>query len=168
MWTTSLIPFVLQALLIVLDEGVFHVKRGLPLWEKRGHPLDTLTVLLCLGFVLFVPFSKSNLFVYSTLALFSTVFVTKDEFVHSEYCKPTEQWLHALLFTLHPITLLIAGFIWPVAHGFEVAPWISDWLNNPEGLFLFLLGQFILMTLFFLYQIIFWNILWKNKPVLKP
>jgi len=167
MWWTSLIPFALQALAIFLDEGVFHIRRGLPIWERRGHPLDTLTVLACMAFVIWVPFSPIALVVYSCLALFSSLFVTKDEFVHKEHCSAKEQWLHAILFTLHPITLISAAFIWPVTQAAEVSPWIASWLNSPRSLSLFLYGQFSAMSLFLLYQIVFWNIIWKDKPVLK-
>lgn len=167
MWKLSLLPFALQALCMVFDEGYFHIRRGLPKWERIGHPLDTLTVLICMGFVLFVPFSKATLFLYIALAALSSIFVTKDEFVHKDHCPASENWLHALLFTLHPITLTSAGFMWPVVQNATVSPWIAKWLNNPEGLLLFLKIQFGVMTLFFFYQIIFWNIVWKDKPVLK-
>ncbi len=163
MWYTALIPFVLQALAIFFDEAVFHVRRGLPKWERIGHPLDTLTVLCCMGFVLWVPFSKAMLITYIVLAVFSTLFVTKDEFVHKEVCPASEQWLHAVLFTLHPITLTAAGFMWPVVQGVQVESWIFSWLNNPEALHLFLYGQFAAMSAFLFYQIIFWNVLWKES-----
>jgi hypothetical protein len=164
MWWLAVIPFILQALAIFFDEAVFHVKRGLPKWEQLGHPLDTLTVLLCMAFVIWVPFSKAALVVYISLAIFSSLFVTKDEFVHKEHCPASEQWLHAVLFTLHPIALASAGFIWPVFQGYPIEGWISSWLNNPAALRFFLYGQFGAMSLFFFYQIIFWNIVWKNKP----
>ena len=167
MWILSLIPFCLQALAIAIDEGYFHVRRGLPKWERIGHPIDTLSVLSCMGFVLFVPFSTTALIVYCILAAFSSFLVTKDEFVHKEHCPAAENWLHAVLFILHPITLICAGFIWPVAQGVEVTAWIANWLDSPAYLHLFLKGQFVLMSLFLLYQIVFWNFLWKNKPVLK-
>jgi hypothetical protein len=167
MWILSLLPFVLQAAAMAVDEGYFHIRRGLPQWERIGHPLDTLSVLLCMGYVLFVPFSKEMLVLYCCLAVFSSLLVTKDEFVHKEHCPAAENWLHAVLFTLHPITLISAGFMWPVAQGVEVTPWIARWLNSPEHLALFLKLQFGAMSLFFLYQIIFWNIVWKDKPVLK-
>ena len=35
----------------------------------------------------------------------------KDEFVHSELCEPAENWLHAVLFILHPICFLSAELI---------------------------------------------------------
>ncbi len=167
MWILSLIPFILQAIVIILDEGYFHIRRGLPKWERIGHPIDTLSVLICMGFVLFIPFSTKTLIIYCLLATASSILVTKDEFVHKEHCPAAENWLHALLFTLHPITLISAGFIWPVAQRIEVSPWIANILDHPEELHLFLFGQFITMTLFLVYQIVFWNFVWKNKPVLK-
>lgn len=162
LWWLSLLPFALQALAIAFDEGYFHIRRGLPKWERIGHPLDTLTVLACMGYLLFVPFSKGALFLYILLASFSSLFVTKDEFVHKEHCPASEQWLHAILFTLHPITLAMGGLIWPVTQGVDLPPWIAEWLTNKEALSLFLKMQCSLMTLFFLYQVIFWNFLWKS------
>lgn len=164
---TALLPFVLQAAAIFIDEAVFHVRRGLPQWERIGHPLDTLTVLLCIAFAIWIPFSGKALLFYTALAVFSTLFVTKDEFIHKTHCPASEQWLHALLFTLHPITLTIAGFIWPVAQGYPVAAWVTHWLDNPSALRFFLYGQLGTMSLFLAYQIFCWNILWKDKPVLK-
>jgi hypothetical protein len=167
MWWIAIIPFALQALAIFFDEAIYHVKRGLPKWEQLGHPLDTLTVLVCMAYVIWVPFSKIALIIYVFLAIFSSLFVTKDEFVHKDYCPASEQWLHAILFTLHPIALISAGFIWPVVQGVSVENWIASCLDNPPSLRLFLYGQFGAMSLFFLYQIVFWNILWKNKPAIK-
>jgi len=148
---------------MVLDEGVFHLRRGLPKWERIGHPLDTLTVLACMAFVIWVPFSKGALAIYIALAVFSSLFVTKDEFVHKELCPASEQWLHAILFTLHPITLTSAGFIWPVVQGAEVTPWISNWLNNPLFLQQFLHVQFGAMSCFLIYQLVYWNLIWKPE-----
>src|SRR5438105_13033611 len=108
MWFLGLIPFILQAIAMIFDEGYFHIRRGLPRWERIGHPVDTLSVIACMGFVLFVPFSTSTLVGYIALAAFSSILVTKDEFVHKHHCPATEQWLHALFFTLHPITLTCA------------------------------------------------------------
>lgn len=167
MWILALLPFALQALGMIFDEGYFHIRRGLPKWERIGHPIDTCSVLLCMGFILFVPFSPTALAIYIGLSIFSSILVTKDEFVHKEHCPAMENWLHACLFTLHPITLTCAGFIWPVVQGYEVTPWIARWLDNPSILHTFLQMQFITMALFTLYQIIFWNIVWKDKPVLK-
>lgn len=161
-WWTALIPFVFQAIAIGLDEGVFHIRRGLPKWERIGHPLDTLTVLFCMAYVLWVPFSSGALIGYIAAAAFSTLFVTKDEFVHKEHCPASEQWLHAVLFTLHPLTLISAAFIWPVVQNMEVSPWIAHWLTEKDALRQFLLTQFIAMSFFFVYQIVFWNLIWKE------
>lgn len=165
MWILSLIPFTLQALAMFFDEGYFHIRRGLPKWERIGHPLDTCSVLVCMGFILFVPFSTTNLIIYIALASFSSILVTKDEFVHKDHCPASENWLHAVLFTLHPITLACAGFMWPVVQGVEVTPWIANWLDNKSALHLFLKMQFSTMILFVIYQIVFWNFIWKEKAV---
>jgi hypothetical protein len=167
MWLLSILPFALQAICMIFDEGYFHIRRGLPRFERIGHPIDTLSVIFCMGFVLFIPFSSTALIFYILLTSFSSILVTKDEFVHKHHCSPSENWLHAILFTLHPITLTSAGFIWPVVQGFEVSPWIGRWLNRPDQLKFFLEIQLTIMSLFFLYQILFWNFLWKNKPVIR-
>jgi hypothetical protein len=167
MWVLGVLPFAIQALLMFFDEGYFHVRRGLPQWERIGHPLDTLSVLACMGFILFVPYTKAALTIYILLASFSCILVTKDEFVHKEHCPATENWLHAVLFTMHPITLTCAGFMWPVVQNVEVTPWIARWLDNKEMLLTFLQLQFGTMVLFLFYQIVFWNFVWKDKPVIK-
>ncbi len=133
MWILSLIPFVLQAVAIGIDEICFHRRRGLPRWERIGHPIDTFSVLLCLGYVLFVPYSKEAILPYVILAIASSLIVTKDEFVHKEHCPASEQWLHATLFLLHPITLVSAALIWPASQGIETAPWLSLLLEKKEG-----------------------------------
>src|ERR1700722_1323339 len=111
-----LLPLALQAVLMIGDEAFFHRKRRLPLWERVGHPLDTLTVLACYAWVLFVSCGPGTLKVYVGLAAFSTLFVTKDEFVHKQHCSGTEQWLHALLFVLHPVVFLVLAIAWPHLH----------------------------------------------------
>jgi len=167
MWFLALLPFFLQALCIFIDEGYFHHKRGLPKWERIGHPLDTFSVILCMGWVVFVPFSLTALKIYIALAIFSCVLVTKDEFVHKHHCPASENWLHAFLFMLHPITLAISSFIWITLHGNEVPSWLSWWLDKPVILHWFLQGQLLFMGLFLIYQILFWNFLWKEKKVVK-
>lgn len=167
MWIYALIPFSLQAIAILFDEAYFHCKRGLPKWECIGHPLDTLSLLICMGIVLFVPFTENTLKIYCAFAILSCLMVTKDEFIHKHHCPGAENWLHALLFILHPITLAVAGMIWPVMQGVEVSSWISTWLDNPEALKQFMYMQTLLISIFFLYQVIFWNFIWKNHPVIK-
>ncbi len=157
------IPFILQALVIGFDEGYFHLRRGLPRWERIGHPLDTLSVLICIAFVLVVPFSAVAVKWYAGLAIFSCIFVTKDEFVHKEHCPASEQWLHAILFTLHPIILFIVGCMWPVSQGVVAPDWIIRWFGPAEVMQLILMGQFAAMTLFSLYQVIYWNFLCQEN-----
>lgn len=137
-------PFLLQMLCMAADEFWFHRKRGLPRWERIGHPLDTLTVVVCLVWMLSVEPGTLTRGVYIALAVFSCLFVTKDEPVHRRYCSAAEQWLHAILFLLHPVVLAGAAFLW---------------LERP---FLALICG--LMVGFAVYQFIFWNIVWpRNK-----
>lgn len=141
-----LAPFLLQGGFILFDEFFFHHKRGLPAWERWGHPLDTLTVLLPIGFLLFSAPSRTNLGIFLALAAFSCLFITKDEFVHTELCGKGEQWLHANLFLLHPMVFASAGFLW----------WIGElrWVLAAEA---------ILLVVFFHYQLIYWGIF--AKPI---
>ena len=50
-----MLPIALQAMAMVVDEGWFHRRRGLPRWERLGHPLDTLTIAVCLGWLVVGP-----------------------------------------------------------------------------------------------------------------
>ncbi len=163
MWVLALLPFFLQAIFITVDEFYFHIKRGLPLWERIGHPLDTLSVIVCMAYVLLMPFNDFHLKIYIVLALISTLLVTKDEFVHKHHCSALENWLHALLFTVHPVTLIMVALIWGSGTSFT---W-SSWLHQMHSPRLFLFIQTSLMSLFFLYQIFFWNIIWRKKEVVK-
>lgn len=139
-------PFALQGAAMFFDEAYFHHKRGLGLWERVGHPLDTITVLLCFLFLYLMPYSEMNLLIYSAMAFFSSVFVTKDEFVHSKECEPAENWLHAVLFILHPICFVSAAIVW------------MNEISQP-----FLLIQSLVLFAVLLYQIIYWSFIWK-KP----
>lgn len=137
-----LIPFLVQGITIFIDEFYFHWKRGLPRWERIGHPLDTLTVIVCFAWVLWMPYSPNLVVVYALMALFSTFFVTKDEFIHAKMALPGEFWLHALLFVMHPTVLALAGFTWA-----NVFPQLGP----------VVFGQFVVMVIFFFYQVIYWN-----------
>lgn len=140
------IPFLLQGSAMFFDEVFFHRKRGLPLWERIGHPIDSLSVFICYLFIFLRPFTESNLYIYIGLCAFSCLLITKDEFIHTEKCEAREHWLHAILFVLHPITFLAAGIIW------------KDGLSSS-----FLLMQPIVIFLFMLYQIIYWRSYEFNK-----
>lgn len=161
-----LIPFILQSIVIGCDEWYFHVKRGLPLWERIGHPLDTLSLIVCLGFLLLVPFSASAVKIYLGLGAISCLMVTKDEWVHKHLCPASENWLHALLFINHPLVLLSSGLIWWRTGAEEPAQWLTNWLTDPEPLRIILLGAAVAATGFMFYQIIYWNFLWQKKESL--
>lgn len=158
-----LLPFLVQMLVINFDEFYFHVKRGLPKWERLGHPLDTLTVLSCFVFILLIPYSPFFLKVYIGLALFSCIFVTKDEFVHKDCCPASEQWLHSILFLNHPVVLTAAGLLWPIIQGDKGPAWLNGLIPYAPQLKLIFIGQTACIAVFLLYQIIYWNFIWKSK-----
>jgi hypothetical protein len=145
-----LLPAVLQMLAMSVDEFVFHRKRGLPRWERLGHPLDTLTTALCYAWLVLTPPGHSHaLGVYVALCAFSCLFITKDEFVHAQLCEPFETWLHAVLFVLHPIVFLGFGVIWR------------------SGTDLWLIELELALTLALLaHQLVYWSSLW-SRPLPK-
>jgi hypothetical protein len=104
------VPFFLQALFHFFDEFHYHRKREpLPRWELWSHPVDTFGVLLLYSVCLFAPLGTWSVSGFVFLFLLSCFSVTKDEWVHKKHCSSGEQWLHALLFVIHPVTLLFAG-----------------------------------------------------------
>jgi hypothetical protein len=146
------LPAVLQGLAMFADELVFHRKRGLPRWERLGHPLDTLTVAACYGWLVAVPASHRHAIgIYVGLCAFSCLFITKDEFVHSKLCEPLENWLHALLFVLHPIVFLGFGLIW----FWDVDAWISR-------------GALASTLALVVYQVVYWNVRFEPKAAAQP
>ncbi len=163
MYWLLFIPFFAQTAIIFCDEFFFHIRRGLPRWERIGHPLDTLSVILCFAFALLVPFSSLNLKLYIALALFSCIFVTKDEFVHKECCPASEQWLHALLFINHPVVLTTVGVFWCALHGVGFPFFLRTLLAHQEEIRFFLKIQTLFIGIFFFYQVIYWNFVWKEN-----
>ena len=156
--TYLLIPFVLQILLIGIDELYFHHKRSLPKWERIGHPLDTLTVLACLGWIVVVTPTSPAVGIYVGLCIFSSIFILKDELVHREQCESIEHWLHVVLFTLHPLVLISAGLLWPALHSTEQNfPLViySGWERQ------FFLANLTTILAFVTYQTVYWNLIWK-------
>lgn len=141
-----LLPFLLQGLAMVVDEFYFHRRRRLGTWEVFGHPLDTLTVAAAFAVLVLQPPSHGHLALYVALSAFSCLFVTKDEFVHQEHCDPREQWLHAVLFVLHPMVFLGAGLLW--WHGEGQVP---------------LRLQLALIVAFGLYQFFYWFLDWRKR-----
>ncbi|MFK8139035.1 MAG: hypothetical protein AB8E15_11795 [Bdellovibrionales bacterium] len=130
-----------QGLLMFLDEFVFHHKRGLKKWERIGHPVDTFFFVLPFIYTLFF----SNISIFIGLCALSCLIITKDEFVHSEECEANEQWLHSVLFVLHPIALF--------------GLWLA-WQNQFMDL---ILVQMLVISSFMLYQIIYWNFIVGQK-----
>lgn len=146
-----LVPFLIQTVLMIGDEFFFHLKRELPLFERIGHPIDTLSVLSLYLFVYFMPYSPLNLKIFIALCVLSCLLITKDEFIHKHYCKVEEMWIHALLFINHPILLVTLGLYWPIIE------------KSNEGIFTYLLPlQITAIGSFLLYQIIYWNFLCKK------
>lgn len=150
----------LHGLLMSIDEFYFHHKRKLPRWERIGHPVDTAFFLGCFWVVLFLPMTNSTMILFFILAILSSLIIIKDEFIHTKCCNITEQYLHALLFVFHPILLVLLFLTWP--------SFTSSYFSSFEKLQSNLLKnvvyfQFISAALFFFYQIIFWNFIYKDK-----
>jgi hypothetical protein len=157
-----IVPLLFQGLAILVDEFYFHHKRGLPRWERWGHPLDTLVSFFCLLFLLFVSFSEKSLLVYFLICLASCFFVTKDERVHTKECGAAENWLHAVLFLMHPLIFVSFGLMWYFdSYEMKLAPW---GFHLPfEAV---LKGQLVVTGAFGLYQWIYWNYLRPSKKAL--
>tara|TARA_Y100000389_G_C17069494_1_gene321282 strand:- start:64 stop:501 length:438 start_codon:yes stop_codon:yes gene_type:complete len=140
MQTIILTIWILQGVLMFCDEFIHH-QRGLGLWERVGHPIDSFFFLL--PFIYTQLFTNTNIFII--LCLFSSLLITKDEFVHSKECEAKEQWLHSVLFVLHPIAL----------YGLWYA-----WVNNLNQI---IQVQSVIIFIFILYQIIYWNFIKGNE-----
>jgi len=132
-----------QGILMFFDEFKFHHQRGLKKWERVGHPIDSLFFLI--PFLYTQYFSNINVFIF--LCVVSSLLVTKDEFVHAKECVGAEQWLHSVLFTLHPVVLF------------------GLWLAWQNGFHTIIQIQASIIFLFMLYQITYWNFIigWKNE-----
>jgi hypothetical protein len=113
MWGLAVLPFLVHGALMLVDEG-FHLRRGLPAWERWGHPLDTFAAAGCYAVALFAPRTREGLAAFAAAAALSCLCVTKDEWVHARHCSGAEHWLHACLFLLHPVLLGLAG-LWAFA-----------------------------------------------------
>lgn len=144
---------VLQGTVILVDEFICHRRRarerGLPLWERAGHPLDTLSLAACLFFPIFRAPSPGALELFAALGILSCLLITKDEAVHARECTAFEHWLHSILFLLHPVTVIGHGALWLAAE----EPLLRA---RPEGFFAAELG---LVLLFALYQAVYWGVL---------
>lgn len=151
LWHFAAAPFVIHGAAMVVDEAWFHRRRGLPRWERWGHPADTATVLLC--WVLALTLRPADLWIFVAAAVFSALFVTKDEWVHARACTGGEMWLHAFLFTMHPVLLFLAGAWLKAGGSASSAPGM--------GFFgIFLAGQAVLAAGFLVWQAVYWNGPW--------
>ncbi len=124
------------------DEFYFHRRRGLPRWEKIGHPVDSFFFLLPF---LYIVFANFNSIIFLGLCLLSCLIITKDEWVHAQKCEGAENWLHSLLFIIHPISLagLYAAYFFNLQDLIEV--------------------QTVIIAAFMLYQIVYWNFYFKEQ-----
>lgn len=143
-----LAPVVAQGACLLVDEFKFHHARGLGLWERYGHPLDTLSVLVCFLVPTLFSFGGTASWIYVALCAFSCVFVTKDEGVHTQECGAAEHRLHALLFVLHPLVFTGFGLLWAF---------------RPALVMPLAVGQVGLLVVVMAYQLLFWVILGKGR-----
>ena len=156
-WRWGAAPWWLLAGGMLVDELYFHRRRGLPRWERLGHPVDTAAVLACLAIPLLLPPAPAWRRLFAALAAGSIALVTKDEAVHLRRCGPGEARLHALLFMLHPLALLCALLAWPVWPGLLAQ-------GQAEPLRRALAAQLGLGLLFLIYQAVYWNLLCESAP----
>jgi hypothetical protein len=151
------IPLLLQALTLSVDEVYFHRQRFLPRWERRGHPIDTLSAILPVVWMQWHGWTTNAVAVVMVLGIFSTVLITKDEMEHKKYCTAGESWLHALLFILHPVVLFLFFLIWAQREHVDLG------IFQIRGNLDFILPTFIaLASAFMLYQIVAWKI-WRSR-----
>ena len=138
-----LIFFSIHSSIMLVDEFYFHRKRGLPKWERIGHPIDTIFTLICFAIIIFFPSTRTTFIIYGIFAIISSLVIIKDEAVHLKYCSKQEQYFHAILFVFHPV-LLINLFL---GEAFFPSFYIKG----------IILVQFISMVLFLIYQVLYWN-----------
>ncbi len=141
-------PAALQGAAMLVDELLFNRARGLPKWERIGHPLDTLTVVAAYAWALLHRPTHGALVGYAILAGFSCFFVTKDEPVHSRLCNAGEMWIHALQFVLHPIVFVAFALLWVRGQH----PLILDFWAAATAAW----G---------LYQVVYWNLVWRPRRI---
>jgi hypothetical protein len=157
LWTA---PALLQGVLMAIDELWYHRRRGLPRFERIGHPLDTASVLLCIAVACLLPLSIAAVWVYTGLAVLSCALVTKDEAVHAARCAPGEHWLHGVLFVLHPVVLCVVALLWTARDGHPLAAALEAWAGipapEPAMAGAFLLVQAVVVAAFGAFQIAYW------------
>ncbi len=151
-------PLVAQGLASLVGEFYFHFARGLPRWEHLGHPLDTFTVLAPILWQGFSLRSQDNLTVSIVAAAFSCLFVIKNKFAHTDVSAPAEHVNYALMFVLYPLVFAALALLWPFYHAPAGA---IVWLEQFRGLESALPIQSSILTLYMIYQAVYWNLIWK-------
>ena len=110
------ISFFTQGALISVDEFYCHRRRLLPRWELAGHPLDTFFILSFFGALMLVPkdepWARGMVLI---LGLISCLVITKDEWIHKFHSSAFENWLHSLLFLIHPVVIITFYLSWTEA-----------------------------------------------------
>jgi O-antigen/teichoic acid export membrane protein len=159
----SIIIIMTHGMIMCLDEFYFHHKRKLPKWERLGHPVDTLFFFSCFLIVLFFPMTKLTVILFFILSFISSLIIVKDEFIHAKCCCIKENYLHALLFVFHPILLIILFLSW--------SSFTNSYFSGLENFNSIIVKniiyfQFVTTVLFFIYQIVFWNFIYKEKSKL--
>jgi hypothetical protein len=121
-----------QTLLMLADELIYHRRRRLGVLESLGHPLDTAAFLAALAVPALRAPTDGGLMIYGALGLFSTLLITKDEWIHARECEPAEHWLHAVLFVLHAPLLFLVGWTWKTQPDARVLtllpPLVGGWM----------------------------------------
>lgn len=128
----------IQGMLLVYDDLVLHQRRGLPRWERIGHPIDAFCFSLPIGLAAWKG-SETSSTLYGGLSLLSCVIILKDEWIHVGRINALEATLHAALFVLHPVTLYLA---WELAKTGQTFGLLLAWMA--------LVGVVV-------FQIIHWN-----------
>jgi 2-polyprenyl-6-hydroxyphenyl methylase/3-demethylubiquinone-9 3-methyltransferase len=113
-----------QAALMFVDEGAFHRVRRLGEWESWGHVADSALFAAALAPAALLAPNLGASVVYAVLAVVSAVMVTKDEWIHTRECEAAENWVHALLFALHPCVLISIGALWARGEGVLLRRWL--------------------------------------------
>jgi hypothetical protein len=143
---TLLSMLLAQAVLMLFDEFHFHRKRGLEGFERWGHVADTMLFFAALCIPLLLVPTGFTMGLYIFFAVASSLFITKDEWIHASSCSGGEQWCHSLLFTLHGAILFAVGMIWHL----DPSAMILRLLPLPVGIWA-------------LYQFFYWNVYYEQS-----
>ena len=155
-WVLLLLPFALLGVVTSVDELYYHRKRGLPRWERLGHPLDLLAFVFCWAWMATHDFNDTNLCVYVGLTSFACILSTKDEWVHAELCPPGEQWMHSMMFMFNPVVFFCGGFIWACAPSTLAVP-ATHWEETAQFLHPLIYLNTIGYVILLIYNFTYWH-----------